>query len=29
MNNDYLYNIDEIISSIDTVPDDFVNGVSR
>lgn len=28
MNNDYLYNIDEIISSIDTVPDDFINGVS-
>ena len=29
MNNDYLYNIDEIISSIDTVPDNFVDSVSN
>ena len=28
MNNSYLDNIDEIIASIDTVPDNFINSVS-
>ena len=28
MNNNYLDNINEIIASIDTVPDNFINSVS-